>query len=130
MAELFEHTSIGSMSLLNRFVRSATWEGMADKDGSVTSRLIEMMTELAKGEVGLIVSSYAFVSPGGQSSPGQLAVYDDRFLPGLRNMAHVVHSAGGRMALQLVHGGCSSNPELSGSDRIIPSFPGIGNLVC
>jgi len=121
MAELFEHTSIGSMSLPNRFVRSATWEGLADKDGSVTGRLIEMMIELVKGEVGLIISSYAFVSPEGQSSPGQLAVCDDRLLPGLRDMAHAVHSAGGKMALQLVHGGCSSNPELSGLESVGPS---------
>jgi 2,4-dienoyl-CoA reductase-like NADH-dependent reductase (Old Yellow Enzyme family) len=121
MAELFEHTSIGSMSLPNRFVRSATWEGLADKDGSVTGTLIEKMIELAKGEVGLIISSYAFVSPEGQSSPGQLAVYDDRFLSGLRDMAHAVHLAGGKMALQLVHGGCNSNPELSGLKAIGPS---------
>jgi len=121
MAELFGHMSIGSMSLPNRFVRSATWEGLADKDGSVTGRLIEMMIELVKGEVGLIISSYAFVSPEGQSSPGQLAVYDDRLLLGLRDMAHAVHSAGGKMALQLVHGGCSSNPELSGLESVGPS---------
>ncbi len=43
MAELFECTSINGMRLANRFVRSATWEGLADKDGSVTPRLIEMM---------------------------------------------------------------------------------------
>ena len=121
MAELFEHTSISSMSLPNRFVRSATWEGLADKDGSVTGRLIDMMIELAKGEVGLIISSYAFISPEGQSSPSQLAVYDDRLLPGLRDMARAVHSAGGKMALQLVHGGCSSNPELSGLELVGPS---------
>jgi 2,4-dienoyl-CoA reductase-like NADH-dependent reductase (Old Yellow Enzyme family) len=66
MAELFEQTSVGSMSLPNRFVRSATWEGLADKDGSATGKLIEMMIELAKGKVGLIISSYAFVSPEGR----------------------------------------------------------------
>jgi 2,4-dienoyl-CoA reductase-like NADH-dependent reductase (Old Yellow Enzyme family) len=121
MAELFEHTSIGSMSLPNRFVRSATWEGLADKDGSVTGRLIEMMIGLAKGEVGLIISGYAFVSPDGQSSPNQLAVYDDRFLSGLRDMAHAVHLVGGKMALQLVYGGCNANPELSGLELVGPS---------
>ncbi len=86
MAELFEGTSINGMSLANRFVRSATWEGLADEHGAVTPRLTEMMVELARGEVGLIISGYAFVSPEGQSSPRQLAVYDDRFLPGLRDM--------------------------------------------
>jgi 2,4-dienoyl-CoA reductase-like NADH-dependent reductase (Old Yellow Enzyme family) len=121
MAELFENTSIGSMSLSNRFVRSATWEGLADIDGSVTSQLIDAMVELAKGGVGLIISSYAFVSPEGQSSPRQLAVYDDRFLPGLRDMAHAVHLAGGKMALQLVHGGCNSSSELNGLEAVGPS---------
>lgn len=74
MSELFDQTSIGSMNLANRFVRSATWEGLADQDGAVTPRLTEMMVELAKGEVRLIISGYSFVSHEGQSSPAQLGV--------------------------------------------------------
>jgi 2,4-dienoyl-CoA reductase-like NADH-dependent reductase (Old Yellow Enzyme family) len=121
MAELFEGTSIKSMSLANRFVRSATWEGLADKDGAVTPRLIEMMVELARGEVGLIISGYSFVSPEGQSSPWQLAIYDDRFLSGLRDMVQAVHSAGGKMALQVAHGGCNANPDLTGLELVRPT---------
>ena len=121
MAELFERTSINGMSLANRFVRSATWEGLAGKDGAVTDRLMDMMVELARGEVGLIISGYTFVSPEGQSNPGQLGVYDDRFVPGLRDMVRAVHSAGGKIALQVVHGGCSANPDLSGREPIGPS---------
>jgi 2,4-dienoyl-CoA reductase-like NADH-dependent reductase (Old Yellow Enzyme family) len=121
MAELFEGTSINGMRLANRFVRSATWEGLADQDGAVTPRLIEMMVELARGEVGLIISGHAYVSPEGQVSPGQLAAFDDRFLPGLREMAGAVHAAGGRIALQLAHGGCRANFELSGLELIGPS---------
>jgi 2,4-dienoyl-CoA reductase-like NADH-dependent reductase (Old Yellow Enzyme family) len=121
MSELFERTSINGMSLANRFVRSATWEGLAGKDGSLTQRLTEMMVELARGEVGLIISGYTFVSPEGQSNPGQLGVYDDRFLPGLRDMVRAVHAAGGKIALQVVHGGCRANPEVSGREPIGPS---------
>ncbi|MGA7576676.1 MAG: NADH:flavin oxidoreductase [Desulfobaccales bacterium] len=121
MAELFEGTSINGMRLANRFVRSATWEGLADRDGAVTPRLIEMMVELAKGEVGLIISGHAFVSPEGQAGPGQLAAFDDRFLPGLREMAGAVHGAGGRITLQLAHVGCRANFELSGLEPIGPS---------
>ncbi|MFI5330035.1 MAG: NADH:flavin oxidoreductase [Desulfobaccales bacterium] len=121
MAELFECTSINGMSLANRFIRSATWEGLADKDGAVTPRLIEMMVELARGEVGLIISGHAFVSPEGQVSPRQLAVFEDRFLPELRDMVRAVHSVGGKIALQLAHGGCKANSELSGRGPIGPS---------
>jgi 2,4-dienoyl-CoA reductase-like NADH-dependent reductase (Old Yellow Enzyme family) len=113
MTELFECTSINGMGLANRFVRSATWEGLADKDGTVTLRLIEMMVELAKGEVGLIISGHTFVSPEGQVSPRQLAAYEERFLPGLRDMVRAVHSVGGKIALQLAHGGSRANSELS-----------------
>ena len=48
MAELFDSTSINGMSLANRFVRSATWEGLADEDGAVTPRLIDMMVALGQ----------------------------------------------------------------------------------
>lgn len=121
MTTLFERTVINGMSLQNRFVRSATWEGLADKEGSVTPKLIDMMVALAKGEVGLIITSYAFVSPEGQQSSGQIAVYDDRFLPGLREMAQAVHAAGGKIALQIVHCGFFSNSKLTGLERVGPS---------
>lgn len=121
MAALFETVSINGMSLSNRFVRSATWEGLADKEGRATQRLTDMMAELASGDVGLIISSFAFISREGQSNTGQLAAYDDRFVPELSAMTQAVHSAGGKIAFQLVHGGCFSNPELTGTKPIGPS---------
>jgi 2,4-dienoyl-CoA reductase-like NADH-dependent reductase (Old Yellow Enzyme family) len=121
MAGLFEGTSINGMSLANRFVRSATWEGLADEHGAVTPRLTEMMIELARGEVGLIISSHAFVSPEGQVSPRQLAVYEKHFLPGLCDMVRAVHSVGGKIALQLAHGGCRANSDLSDLKPVGPS---------
>jgi len=121
MATIFEPASINSMNLDNRFVRSATWEGLASKDGSVTPSLTDKMVELAKGGVGLIITSYAFVSRDGQSSSGQLAVYDDRFVPGLKDMVQSVHAAGGKIVLQLVHGGSFSNSKLTGMETVGPS---------
>jgi 2,4-dienoyl-CoA reductase-like NADH-dependent reductase (Old Yellow Enzyme family) len=121
MTALFEGTSINGMKLANRFVRSATWEGLANEHGAVTPRLTEMMVELARGEVGLIISGYVFVSPEGQSSPRQLAAYDDRFLPGLRDIVKGVHAVGGKIVLQLVHGGCMANAALSGLEPVGPS---------
>ncbi len=42
MMDLFETTEINGMKLPNRFVRSATWEGMAADDGAVTPGLIKI----------------------------------------------------------------------------------------
>ncbi len=61
LSKLFEPASIGTLRIKNRFVRSATWEGMAAEDGSCTSRLVELTGDLAKGEVGLIVSGHALI---------------------------------------------------------------------
>lgn len=121
MAELFERVSINGMTLANRFVRSATWEGLASREGSVTPKLTKMMVELARNEVGLIISGYTFVSPEGQSSPGQLAIHDDRFVAGLWAMVEAVHKAGGKIALQIVHGGRFADPALTGLQPIGPS---------
>lgn len=38
MLKLFEATTINTMTLANRFVRSATWMAMANEDGSVSAR--------------------------------------------------------------------------------------------
>jgi len=61
MAGCFDAGLIGGMSVPNRFVRSATWEGLAAEDGSVTPELTGKMVELARGGVGLIITGYAFV---------------------------------------------------------------------
>jgi len=124
MEKLFERTEINGMELANRFVRSATWEGLAGEDGSVTPSLTKMIVELARGEIGLIISSYAFVSPEGRSSQGQLGACEDSLLAGLRNMTGAVHTEGGKIALQLVHGGCASNTGLTGLEAVGPSEGG------
>ena len=67
MKSLFDQTEINGLKLANRFVRSATWEGMATPDGEVTSRLVDLMVRLAKGGVALIISSHAYVRRDGQA---------------------------------------------------------------
>ncbi|MCP4366934.1 MAG: NADH:flavin oxidoreductase, partial [Deltaproteobacteria bacterium] len=56
MGSLFEETEINGMTLPNRFVRSATWDGLATDDGACTARMVDLLTELAKGGVGLIIT--------------------------------------------------------------------------
>lgn len=121
MSRLFEQTSIGNLDVPNRFVRSATWEGLATDSGASTSRLNELMADLARGGVGLIISSHAYVSPEGQAGPWQLGIYSDELLPGLREMADKVHEAGGKIVAQLAHAGCKAATDLSGQPAIGPS---------
>lgn len=125
MPRLFEETQINNMKLRNRFVRSATYEGIADEDGAATPVLVEMMKALAAGGVGLIISSHAYVSRAGQAGPWQLGAYKDDLMPGLRDMADAVHEAGGKIVLQLAHAGFHAHTGLTGQPAVAPSDPGI-----
>lgn len=121
MSKLFESSSINGMQLANRFVRSATWEGMAGNSGEVTPQLIETITTLARGGVGLIVSSHAYVRPEGQATPHQLGVYGDELIPGLGKLSRAVHEQGGSIVLQLAHAGCLAAGKLTGRSAAVVS---------
>ncbi len=121
MSKLFESSEINGMKLANRFVRSATWEGMASPEGAVTPKLIETMRTLAKGGVGLIISSHAYIRTEGQASPWQIGVFGDELIQGLRKMAAAVHEAGGRIVLQLAHAGHFAVENLTGQTPLVVS---------
>ena len=114
MVALFEETQLNGMVLANRFVRSATWEGMAGDDGSATPGLIDYMVALARGGVGLIISSHAYVHRDGQALLHQLGVCSDDLVPGLTAMADAVHKNNGKTVLQLAHAGFFANSRLTG----------------
>jgi 2,4-dienoyl-CoA reductase-like NADH-dependent reductase (Old Yellow Enzyme family) len=105
MSKLFETTEINGMKLANRFVRSATWEGMATDDGAVTPKLTQTMVDLAQGGVGMIISGHAYISQEGQAGPWQLGIYKDELIDGLKTMTDAVHQAGGKIIAQLAHAG-------------------------
>jgi 2,4-dienoyl-CoA reductase-like NADH-dependent reductase (Old Yellow Enzyme family) len=131
VASLFDVTSIKNLTLRNRFVRSATWEGMAGDDGGVTDRLIEMYKTLAEGGVGLIITGHAYVSKEGQACPGQIGIHEDRLLEGLAALTDAVHKGGGKIAVQLAHAGCRAAAEQTGLEAIGPSvLKGESGQVC
>ncbi len=131
MSKLFEFSTINGMQLANRFVRSATWEGMAGDDGSVTPALMACMDKLAEGQVGLILSSHTYISPEGQAGPKQLGIYKDDLIDGLKQMTDAVHRHGGKIVVQLAHSGCMANPKITGLTAVGPSsVEGISPSVC
>ena len=121
MATLYEETTINGMTMRNRMVRSATWEGMCEQDGRPTERLINCYRDLAKGGTGLIVTGYAFVRLDGKHNPGQMGIHTDNLADNYKKMTNAVHEAGGKIAVQLVHAGGQSNAEIAGRQPLAPS---------
>ena len=70
MAGIFEPFKINQLTVKNRFVRSATVDNLG-KDQKVSPAELELYRALAKGGVGLIISSGFFPSLDGWPAPGQ-----------------------------------------------------------
>ena len=108
MPHLFETTVLNGMVLKNRFVHSATNEGMANHDdGCVNDRLIRWQEQVAEGEIGLLIPGYVYVSNQGKSRPGQTGVHGDDTIAGIARVAETVHRHGARIALQIAHAGAN-----------------------
>ena len=58
---LFEPANIKDLQLKNRFVRSATAEGMTTFDGCPTTELKDLYCTLAEGKVGFIITCGALI---------------------------------------------------------------------
>ena len=120
MPSLFEPLTINKLAMNNRFVRSATLDGMA-QDGMVSEAEIKMYTELGNGGIGLIISHGLAPTKEGQSSPGQLSAFSDEAVPSLRKLVDAVHLGGGKIAAQILHGGWMCRPEVTGLLPVGPS---------
>jgi len=118
---LFTPITIGGIEITNRFVRSATHDYMAGRDGSVTDREVSLYSELAQGEIGLIVSGHAYVSPSGKASPFQIGAYSDDLIEGLSGISKAVHENGGTIFLQIAHAGRQTKAKLCGCTPLAPS---------
>ncbi len=121
MKDVFEKTTINGMTLTNRLVRSATWEGMCEADGRPTAKLASFYRVLAAGGVGLIITGYTFVRPDGKQLPGKMGIHTDAFSSDMRNLVRAVHEDGGKICLQLVHSGGQTDAKSAGRKPLAPS---------
>ena len=103
---LFSPATIGSLSLKNRIVRSATYEAKADDTGGPTDLYLDFYRQLARGGAGLIVTGLAYPEKEGKL-PRTLGVDDIGCLPSLQRVAGAIHDVGNgcKVALQICHTG-------------------------
>lgn len=120
MSVLFSDCEIGGLKIKNRFMRSATSMGLADVDGNATPQEREAMADLARGEIGLITTGHIAVTPNGRARAGQLALYRDKQIGGLSDIAAAVHDNGALVMAQLSHGGVLADEKIIGD---IPGGP-------
>jgi len=94
---------------------------MAEEDGTVTDRQLDLFFRLAEGEVGLIITGHAFVNPQGKASPRQIGIHEDGMAPGLARLAAAVHRFPSRIFIQLAHAGRQTKEKICGGLPVAPS---------
>ena len=99
----FDPIQLRGLELKNRFIKTATFEGMSRK-GVPDDRLFEFHASMAANEVGLTTVAYGSVNEDGLTHEDQMVI-DRTATPYLQRLAAEVHEKGGKIAIQLTHCG-------------------------
>jgi len=99
----FEPTRLAGLTLRNRFVKTATFEGRTP-GGQPGAELARFHRKVAVGGAALTTVAYCGVSPDARTFDDQMHVHE-AILPALRSLADGVHAEGGLVSGQLAHCG-------------------------
>ena len=112
---------IGNVELRNKTVMAAM--GMSQStDGFVNKAVLNHYAERAKGGVGAIIVEVTCVdSPLGLNTKGMLIIDDDKYIPGMTQLADVIHEGGSKAFLQLSHTGRGARRKIIGDQPVGPS---------
>ena len=104
---VFTPGRIGQLEIKNRLLRSATYENAATREGEVSDFLVDLYRTLAKGGVGLIITSVASVYSKAPQMHFGMRAGSDSFIPSLKKIPRVIRESAPdcKVMLQLGHPG-------------------------
>ncbi|MBP3231273.1 MAG: hypothetical protein J6M33_03160, partial [Anaerovibrio sp.] len=109
---IFESASLGKLTLENRLIRSATWEGLADEAGHMPGELYQVYEGLAKGGLGAIISGFTSVSDDDRYFGGMARLSNDGLIEGHKRLTDICHAENRRVLVQLALGEYHRNIDI------------------
>jgi len=119
--EVFTKSKIAGMELKNKIFRSATYEGLSDREGRPTGKLSDMYIKLAKGGVGAIITGLIGVQRNGRSNLHMCMMDNDNLINDYKKINTVLNEYGVPLIAQLAHGGGQCDRIASGGFNLAPS---------
>ncbi|MBJ8347482.1 NADH:flavin oxidoreductase [Antrihabitans sp. YC2-6] len=119
MTDVFAPAQLGPITLRNRVIKAATFEGRTP-DALVTDDLIEFHRRVAAGGVGMTTVAYCAVAPEGRTDRHQIWMRPDA-VPGLRRLTAAVHAEGAAVSAQIGHAGPVANAASNRLPALSPS---------
>jgi len=102
--KIFEPLKLNNLSLKNRLLRSATWEGIAALDGSIDERIYSIYEEVSQGGVGGIISGFTSVATNDHYFEEMMRLSDDKLIPQYKKLTDIVHKENIPILAQLALG--------------------------
>lgn len=117
---LFTPLQVGALQLPNRILMAPLTRCRADADHVPTPLIAEYYAQRASG--GLLIAEATMVIEGNSSFWMEPGIYSDAQVQAWKTVTDAVHAKGGRIALQLWHGGRACHPLLNGGAQpVAPS---------
>ncbi len=116
MSQFLTPIEIKNLYLRNRVAMVPMCLFCAGEDGIITDWHLVHYGARAIGQVGLIIQEATAVEKRGRLSPRDLGMWTDEQVEGQKKLVELIHSLGGKIAIQLGHGGRKSRP---GPEEII-----------
>ncbi|MGZ4462377.1 MAG: oxidoreductase, partial [Gaiellaceae bacterium] len=88
----------------NRVALAAMTNRQSRADGSLSEAELAWLLRRADGGFGIVTTCAAHVARDGQGWPGELGIFDEALLPGLRRLAEALRATGALGFVQLYHG--------------------------
>ena len=124
-AMLFSPLVIRGLTLRNRIVLSPMLTYSAT-NGYTNDTHLAHLAKFAVGGAGLVFVESTKIDPRGCSTPRDLGLWKDEFIPGMRRIADLVKSYGAACAIQLGHSGRKARRSVPWEGRVpLASYPGV-----
>lgn len=105
MQRVFAEVKLKGLTARNRLVRSATWEGVADTDGSLRPEALSIYEKLAEGGIGLLITGFTSVSRNDVYIAEPMRLCADSLIPQYEKLVRAIHERGCPVITQLALGG-------------------------
>lgn len=120
MQALFNPLQLGAITLPNRIIMAPLTRCRAENDHVPGQLMAEYYAQRAGA--GLIISEATMAMPGNSAFWREPGIYSDAQIDGWKQTTDAVHAAGGRIFLQIWHGGRACHPLLNnGAQPVAPS---------
>ncbi|MBE28829.1 NADH:flavin oxidoreductase [bacterium] len=108
-------------SLKNRFMLAPLTNTQSFDDGRLSEEEYRWLTMRAQGGFGLTMTCASHVQAIGKGFPGQLGVFSDDHLEGLKRLSSKIKASGSVAICQIHHAGMRSPENLIGQRPVCPS---------